>query len=216
MHSGHKLLSYMTLLEPSSPSPVGCLKEDLRGNRLNCSEAFEEVMRAYVHPRLAHIEGRAIEDIYAALARNDHETVFRIDRGLRTRTCPNEIDTELRRAGRKLLKLSKSLYPWIDFSPLAQALQTDRAFVCPASGYAWINFHLEIDRDEAALAFLYHHTTVCVDYSANLLGLDDVSRKKLLMRMIDDVSERWSRTRTAEAAADFVSESYDSPIQKTL
>ncbi|QDH22382.1 urease accessory protein UreF [Saccharibacillus brassicae] len=216
MHSGQKLLSYMTLLETSSPSPVGCIKEDMNGNRLSGVEAFEEVMRSYIHPRLTHIEGRAIEDLYGAFARGDVETAFRIDRSLRTKTCPNEIDTEMRRSGRKVLKLSKSLYPWINFAPFAEALQTGQAFGCLPLCYAWINFNLEIEPEQAVTAYLYHHTTLYVDHCARLLNLDDVTRRKLLMRMIDDVSERWSRARTTTEPAFMSADAYGTPIQKTL
>lgn len=217
MHSGQKLLSYMTLLESATPSPVGCIKEDLRGKKLSCIEAFEEVMQAYIHPRLAHIEGRAIEDLYAALAQGDLQSVFRIDRSLRTRTCPNEIDTEMRRSGRKLLKLSKSLYPWMNFAPLAEAIQSEIAFGCPATFYAWINFHLEIERSEAAAAYLYHHATLYVEHCSRLLELNDVSRRKLLIRMIDDISLRWSLVRTADTPSSSEYETlYDAPIQKML
>ncbi|WP_172197660.1 urease accessory protein UreF [Saccharibacillus qingshengii] len=216
MHSGQKLLSYMTLLETTSPSPIGRLNEDINGRRLDSIEAFEEVMRAYIHPRLAHIEGRAIEDFYESLARGDYETVFRLDRSLRTRTSPNEIDTEMRRAGRKLLKLSKSLYPWMNFAPLAEALQSEQAFGCPALCYAWINVQLEIESSEAVPAYLYHHTTQYVEYCSRLLGLDDVSRRKLLMRMIEDVSERWLLVRSVTPPAFSYEASYLAPIQKTL
>ena len=217
MHSGQKLLSYMTLLESATPSPVGCIKEDLNGKRLGCIEAFEEVMRAYIHPRLAHIEGRAIEDLYTALTHGDFQSVFRIDRSLRTRTCPNDIDTEMRRSGRKLLKLSKSLYPWMDFSPIAEAIQSETAFGCPATLYAWINFHLEIECSEAAASYLYHHATQYVEYCSRLLELDDVSRRKLLIRMIDDISLRWSLVRTIDHFPFLEHENlYDAPIQKML
>ncbi|GGN99358.1 urease accessory protein UreF [Saccharibacillus kuerlensis] len=217
MHSGQKLLSYMTLLETSSPSPVGCIKEDLNGNRLSCIEAFEEVMRSYIHPRLAHIEGKSIEDLYAAFSRGDYETVFQIDRCLRTRTCPNEIDAEMRRTGRKLLKLSRSLYPWINFTPLSEALQAEKAFGCPAVCYAWINFQLEIEPSEAVPVYLYHYTTAYVEHCSRLLNLDDVSRRKLLMRMIDDISERWALVRNIGAPSFMSGTAYEeSFIQKTL
>lgn len=216
MHSGQKLLSYMTLLESSSPSPIGCIKEDLTGKQLRCAESFEEVMRSYIHPRLTHIEGRAIEDTYAALQRGDYETVFRIDRNLRTRTSPNEIDTEMRRTGRKLLKLSKSLYPWMNFTPISEALQAEKAFGCPAIFYAWINFQLEIECNEAVPAYLYHYTTAYVEYCSRLLHLDDVTRRKVLIRMIDDVSERWLHIRQSSASSFLPETVYESPIQKTL
>ncbi|OWA34432.1 hypothetical protein B9G55_19245 [Saccharibacillus sp. O16] len=217
MHSGQKLLSYMTLLESTSPTPVGCIKEDLNGKRLGGIEAFEEVMQAYIHPRLVHIEGQAIEDLYAALAHGDLQSVLRIDRSLRTRTCPNDIDSEMRRFGHKLLKLSKSLYPWMNFSPLAEAIQSEQAFGCPATFYAWINFHLEIERNEAVPAYLYHHATLYVEHCSRLLQLDDVTRRKLLMRMIDDVSLRWSLVRRTDGPsfADY-EEIYEAPIQKML
>lgn len=215
MHSGQKLLSYMTLLETSSPSPVGCIKEDMNGNELSSIEAFEEVMRSYIHPRLTHIEGRAIEDLYSAFARSDDEAVFRIDRSLRTKTCPNEIDSEMRRTGRKLLKLSKSLYPWINFAPFTEAMQSGQAFGCLPVCYAWINFHLEIEPGQAVPAYLYHHTTLYVDHCSRLLKLDDVTRRKLLMRMIDDVSARWSSVYAPTTPA-FMSHPYETPIQKTL
>ncbi|NGZ76019.1 urease accessory protein UreF [Saccharibacillus alkalitolerans] len=216
MHSGQKLLSYMTLIESSSPSPAGCIKEDMNGKRLSGIEAFEEVMHAYIHPRLAHIEGRAIEDLYAALAQEDYEAVFRIDRSLRTRTCPNEIDTEMRRCGRKLLKLARSLYPWMSFAPLADAMQSEKAFGCPAVFYAWINFQLEIECGEAVPVYLYHHTNAYVEHCSRLLNLDEVTRRKLLMRMIDDISERWSLARLSDAPSFGSEAAYDIPIQKTL
>ncbi|MCQ4086745.1 urease accessory UreF family protein [Saccharibacillus sp. JS10] len=216
MYSGQKLLNYMTLLESSSPSPIGCIKRDLKGNHLDCTEAFEDVMKTYIHPRLTHIEGRAIEEIYAALQKNDYERIFQIDRNLRTRTSPNEIDREMRRSGKKLLKLSKSLYPWINFTPVAEALQAEKTFGCPAIFYAWINFHLEIPCSEAVPVYLYHQTTAYVDHCAQLLSLDDVTRRKMLTRMIDDVAERWLRVQPHLTPSFMPTMPFESPIQKTL
>ncbi|MGF7046517.1 urease accessory protein [Paenibacillus sp. DS2015] len=195
MDKGRKLLDYVQRLDSSLS--VGGFKHTFElesqmteGNIQNCDD-LELFMRSQLPKQLLRRDGWAIKEIYAATEGRDSQRIALIDRAVQG-SGNNEKDTNIaQKSGKRLFKLARALYPWMDFDELEQSLNDHDAVGCLTTVHAWINSRLEINCDQAVQGYMCSAVSTYVSRASILIQLPRKEADHLTQTFIEELGQEW-------------------------
>ncbi|HEY2493597.1 MAG TPA: urease accessory UreF family protein [Paenibacillus sp.] len=195
MDKGRKLLDYVQRLDSSLS--VGGFKHTLElesqmteGNIQNCDD-LESFMRGQLPKQLLRRDGWAIKEIYAAADGKDSQRIALIDRAVQgTRSTDQEVNNA-QRSGKRLFKLARALYPWMDFDELEHSLYDHDAVGCLTTIHAWINNRLQINCDQAVQGYMYSAVSSYVSRASILIQLPRTEADLLTQTFIEELEQEW-------------------------
>ncbi|MDT0121459.1 urease accessory UreF family protein [Paenibacillus sp. RRE4] len=196
MNRGNKLLDYAKLLDPSVQ--VGGfthffgMDTHIKEGTIRTAEELESFMRCQLHPSLVRLEGMAIKGIYSATDHKDTWRIALIDKLVHVQRTPPELREQATIIGKRLIKLSRALHPWIDLSPLEQIFVKYNSVGCLPTVHAWINHHLDIPVEEAVLGYLHSAMNACVSEACKVIPLNENATRELLARLTADLENEWA------------------------
>ena len=203
MNRGNKLLDYAKLLDPSVQ--VGGfthffgIDAQIKEGTIRTAEDLESFMRCQLHPSLVRLEGMAIKGIYAATDQKDTWRIALIDKLVHIQRTPPELRGQATTIGKRLIKLSRALHPWIDFSPLEQIFAKYNSAGCLSTVHAWINHHLDIPVEEAVLGYLHSAMNACVSEACKVILPSETATRDLLARLTADLENEWTTVSTSSS-----------------
>ncbi|MFM9276805.1 urease accessory protein UreF [Paenibacillus jiagnxiensis] len=191
MSKSSRMLHYAYVLDPSLPVGsfpfVSELKHHIAEGSITALEDVEAYMKCYMHSQLVSTDGMAIKGIYAASRQYDGWRIALIDKILHAQRTPHDQLSNARISGQRLLKLSKALYPWIDFKYLENILQRYNAVGTLPTMHAWINFQLGVEMEQAVNGYLNAAVNACVEEAAKQLNETNTSKNQVLERIMKDM-----------------------------
>lgn len=197
MHSGSRLLSYVQLLD--SALPIGGfshsfgLETYVQQGNIQTMEQLEAFLRSHIHSSLVRLDGLAMRGIYQAIASDDLWKVCLLDKMIHIQRTPRESREGMHKMGKRLLRLAKTLYPWMDFNPLEQALAKYNAYGSLPTIHTWISYHLEVECDEAVKGYLYSSVVTLVNSALRLMSMGQTAGQVLIQQMIKVINEEWEK-----------------------
>lgn len=201
MNRGNKLLDYAKLLDPSVQvggfSHLFGMNTHIKEGSIRTAEDIESFMLCQLHPSLVRLEGMAIKGIYTATDHKDTWRVALIDKLVHVQRTPAELREQASAIGKRLIKLSRALHPWIDFSPLEQIFAKYNSVGCLPTVHAWINHHLDIPVEEAVLGYLHSAMYACISEASKVIPLTEEVTKELLGRLTTDLEKEWKTVSTS-------------------
>lgn len=195
MDRGRKLLDYVQRLD--STLSVGGFNHTFElesqmteGNIHNCDD-LESFMRDQLPKQLLRRDGWAIKEIYAATDERDSQRIALIDKAVQgTRT--NDQETNIaQRSGKRLFKLARALYPWMDFDELEHSLNDHDAVGCLTTVHAWINNRLDINCDQAVQGYMYSAVSSYVHNASILIQLPKKEADLLTQTFSVELEQEW-------------------------
>ncbi|MFD1136082.1 urease accessory protein UreF [Paenibacillus urinalis] len=201
MNRGNKLLDYVKLLDSSLQvggfSHSFGLKSYIEEGTIQTTTDLETFMRCELHPSLVQLEGMAIKAIYTAVEQKDEWRIALIDKMLHVKRTPVYKRESSRAMGKRLIKLSKALHPWMDFEHFEALIHRYDAVGSLPVVHAWINTQLEVTADDAASGYLHAAKDVCLIHARRLLNIETCDLNTLSSLLDSDLEEEWNRARTA-------------------
>ncbi|GGH56033.1 urease accessory protein UreF [Paenibacillus silvae] len=195
MNRGNKLLDYVKLLDPSVQvggfSHFFGMDTHIKEGTIRTVEDLESFMRCQLHPSLVRLEGMAIKGIYTAIDHKDTWRIALIDKLVHVQRTPAELREKAATIGKRLIKLSHALHPWIEFKPLEQIFTKYSSVGCLPTVHAWINHHLDIPVEEAVLGYLHSAMYACISEASKAIPLSENVTKELLGRLTTDLEHEW-------------------------
>lgn len=203
MHSGNRFLSYVQLLD--SALPIGGfshsfgLETCMQRGTINSLAELENWLNGVIHHNLAPLDGLAIKGMFEAMRSGDLQRLCHLDTILHVQRLPMESRTGLHKMGKRLLKLGKTLYPWMDFRRLENGLTQQHAYGGLPTIHAWIAFHLGISLDETVKGYLYSSIVTLVNSAIRLMALGQTDGQALIQRMLAVIDDEWDAVSSLSA-----------------
>nr|WP_154892576.1 urease accessory UreF family protein [Paenibacillus xylanexedens] len=199
MQSGTKLLRYVQLLD--SALPIGGFSHSFgleaytHDGTIRTITELEQFIRSQLHSSLIRLDGLAIKGVYQAMEEQDSALLALYDKRVHAQRTPREIRESGHKMGKRLLKLARSLYPWMDFSLIDEAVQAHGAYCGITTIHGYINYQLEIGLDEAVTGHLYTSVNAYVNSALRLLPIGQTEAQMLIQKLLDDIDSEWIRIR---------------------
>ncbi|MBD7966556.1 urease accessory protein UreF [Paenibacillus gallinarum] len=204
MNRGNKLLDYVKLLDSSLQvggfSHSFGLNSKIERGMIRTSQDLETFMRLELYPSLIRIEGLAIKGTYTFAAKQDYRRIALIDKMLHVQHSPAEQRNSPRATGKRLIKLSKALHPWMDFSPLEKAADQYGTAISLPVVHAWINYQLGVPLLNAVSGYLHAAKNVCFLHARQLLSMEPNELEQLRKTLGDHLDQEWNKMDLSDAS----------------
>ncbi|ANE46222.1 hypothetical protein SY83_07995 [Paenibacillus swuensis] len=195
MHSGSRLLSYVQLLD--SALPIGGfshsfgLETYVQNGQIQNMQQLEEFIRSQIHSNLVRLDGMVMKGIYTAIVQDDLWKLCLLDKIIHIQRTPRESREGMHKMGKRLLKLARTLYPWMDFKPLEKSFAQYGGYGSLPTIHAWISYHLEVDADEAVKGYLYSSVVTMVNSALRLMSIGQTDGQVLIQKLISVIDSEW-------------------------
>ncbi len=195
MKSNQKLLAYVQLLEAKLPTASfthahNLEKYALEGQIINITE-LEKYISTQLQPHLFRWEAPAIYNVYHAVMQKDAATIAHLDHAIIQQIIEPHQMEKARQTGKRLLKLARNLYPWMNFDLLQQAMSQYEAILSLTVLHAWINIQLGMEREQAIECYFYTLLSCCISRVSSLLDLSLQDAHLLTDRLSDEMEQQW-------------------------
>ncbi|NBI31128.1 urease accessory protein UreF [Chengkuizengella marina] len=194
MNSDSKLLFYVQILD--SALPIGGfshsfgLETYIQDGKIKSLEDLESLVHSQLHHSLVRFESLGIKGIYESLEQNDYDKVFLFDRILNVQRVARESREALLKMGKRLLKLAKTIYPWMDFQPIEKFFIENNSITLPTV-HTYVTYHLGIDLDETVKGYCYTNVVTTVNSALRLMSIGQTDGQFIISRSIPVIEEEW-------------------------
>lgn len=201
MDNGNRLLDYVEMLD--SFLPVGgftytaSLDSKLSEGTIHNRDELEQYMQQQLPLHLITTEGYAIKEIYTAAAKEDLDAIVRINRSLSGTDRSLDQEAYERRASKRLFKLAKALYPWLDLEDLEQSVLQHNGVVYLSTLHGWINHQLSISCDRAVYTYMQSVVSSCVRCAAKKLPFTSQEGKVMVQQLLKELEQEWEMAKEA-------------------
>ena len=195
MNKGRKLLDYVQMLDSSLyvggfRHSSGFEAEISKGNIHNRDE-LDSFLRCQLVNVLLQTEIKALKEVYNATESNDLRRIAMIDKSVQDRNH-NPIDKRTaQKNGKRLLKLARALYPWMDFDELEETLEEHEAVGCLITVHAWINQKLGTDCDQAIQGYIFSAVSSCIHSASVVMNISSEDEKRWIQTSLDLLAPEW-------------------------
>ncbi|WP_322903048.1 urease accessory protein UreF [Paenibacillus campi] len=195
MNSNQKLLAYVQLLEAKLPTAsfthAHNLERHVRAGRITDVAALEHYISDHLQPHLFRWEAPAIYGVYYAAIHQDAQMLAQMDHAIIQQIIEPTNMEEARKTGKRLLKLAHTLYPWMDFELLEQAMKQYEAILSLTVLHAWINIQLGMEREQAIECYFYTLLSCCISRIAAPLSLTIQEAHLLTDQLSSQMEQQW-------------------------
>ncbi|HEY1213295.1 MAG TPA: urease accessory UreF family protein, partial [Bryobacteraceae bacterium] len=154
-------------------------------------------LEAYICSMLAHSwassDALVIKAAYAHIPSQEWEQLWLFDRMLHVQRASSEARSGVQKMGRRLFQLTRSMYPELEWTPLEQAVSTERCASTHALIHGWVSYHLGVPLDQAAEGFLYGCIVTCVNSALRLMSIGQTQGQMLLAKLVPLTGSEWRR-----------------------
>ncbi|MEB3103369.1 urease accessory protein UreF [Ferviditalea candida] len=193
-----RFLYYVQMLD--SALPIGGfshsfgLETYVQNGKVSTMEDLEDYVLSQIHNSWVRLEGLAIKGMYTAIANDDMWSLGLYDKIIHVQRTPLESRQGLHKMGKRLLRLAKSLYPFISFSELESSIKEYGIGTLPTI-HAWIAYHLELPVDDAVKGYLYSSVVMVTNSALRLMSIGQTDGQMIIRRAIPVIEEEWKKIR---------------------
>jgi urease accessory protein len=196
MNKGRKLLDYVQMLD-SSLSIGGfthslALETQVAEGTIHNRGELESFMKDHLHTNLLRTDGWAIKEIYAATEGFDSRKIALIDKVIHRRKSDMNDEYTAQKNGKRLLKLARALYPWMDFDELEHTFHEYQAYGCLTTVHAWINHQLEVDCDQAVQDYMFYAVSSCIQSASGVMHISSEEEDLLIQTLLISLKQEWN------------------------
>ncbi|MEW9700664.1 urease accessory protein UreF [Paenibacillus sp. SI8] len=190
-------LAYQQLLD--SALPIGGFSHSfgletlVQQERLQTVDELEAYIRSMLANSWASSDAMLIKAAYAHIPAQQWEALWLMDRMLHVQRASAEARNGVQKMGRRLLQLTRSMYPQLGWGPLEEAVRLERCSSSHALIHGWVSYQLGVPLDQAAEGYLYSCTVTCVNSALRLMSMGQTQGQMLLAKLVPLLGSEWQR-----------------------
>ncbi len=139
----------------------------------------------------APCEALAVKAVYNWVPSNQFEELWEFDRALHLSRAARETREGQRKIGKRMLEMSRTLHPDLNWAPLLEALANGRAVGGFSTIYGWVCFHLGVDLERAATGLLYVNLSGAVNGATRAMRLGQSDAQKIIAAVSPQIETAW-------------------------
>ena len=156
------------------------LETYIQENKVHDKTSFSKWLKMYLNEQLVYSDGLASRLIYEALAVEDNEKIWRLDRLITVQNLPRETREGTNKMGERMLTLGLDLYPSPLLQTYRQRVTEGVSFAHPAIVFSIIAFQLDVPQRLGISAFLYSSISGLVQNAVRGIPLGQTAGQQLL------------------------------------
>lgn len=95
--------------------------------------------------------------------------------------------------GRRLLQLSRAMYPELDWKSLDEAVKAGHCSANHPVVHGWVSYHLGVPLEQAVEGYLYSCVMTCINSALRLMSMGQTQGQMLLSKVIPLIGRQWQR-----------------------
>ncbi|NOU63383.1 urease accessory protein UreF [Paenibacillus sp. LMG 31461] len=196
-HPPFHWLAYQQLLD--SALPIGGFSHSfgletlVQQGRLTTIGELESYIRSMLAGSWASSDAMVIKAAYLHIPRGELGQLWDLDHMLHVQRVGSETRSGVQKMGRRLLQLSRSLYPELNWQPLDDAVSAGKCSSNHPVIHGWVSYHLGVPLHQAAEGYLYMCIMTCINSALRLMSIGQTQGQMLLAKLIPLTGSEWQR-----------------------
>lgn len=190
-------LAYQQLLD--SALPIGGFSHSfgletlVQQGRLVTVYELEAYIGTMLRNSWASSDAMVIKAAYIHIPEGEWDQLWTIDHMLHVQRVSSEARSGVQKMGRRLMQLSRSMYPELNWTHLDEAVKTGRCSASHPVVHGWVSYHLGVPLDQAAEGYLYSCVMTCINSALRLMSMGQTQGQMLLAKVIPLIGSEWKR-----------------------
>ncbi|WP_166241707.1 urease accessory protein UreF [Paenibacillus turpanensis] len=191
-------LSFVQFLD--SALPVGSfshsfgLEAYVQHGRIQTSEDVRNYILSMLYQSWATSDALGVKAVYEYAPEQRWEQLWDLDQLLHVQRQAEETREGMRKIGRRLFQLGRTIYPQLEWTPLEEAMKSGSCVGTLPVVLGWIAWQLGIPRDQAVHGLLYTSCSAAVNCSLRLMAIGQTEGQAMLAELIPHIEAAWSRS----------------------
>lgn len=189
----NNILSLLQLCDSNFPTGAFShsfgLESYIQEDKVHDQETFFQWLKVYLHEQLIYTDGLASRLVYEALAEEDIQQIWHLDRLLTVQNLPRETREGTQMIGDRMLKLTESLYELPILSQYRAEIKKKNAFGHPAIVFTMVAHGLEVELQDAIRFYLYSSISSQIQNAVRAIPLGQTAGQKISHRFIPELNE---------------------------
>jgi urease accessory protein len=160
--------------------------------RLRTSRQLEEYAAAMLIQSWSTADALIVKAVYRDAPAGDWERLWAVERLVHLQRTASESRSGVEKMGRRLLQLAGSVFPQLDWTPIANAMRDGRCFASHPLVHGFACRQLGIPLDQAAQGYLYTCVVTCVNSALRLMAIGQTEGQALIARLTPLIAEAWA------------------------
>ncbi|MBV9868923.1 MAG: urease accessory protein UreF [Abitibacteriaceae bacterium] len=188
-------LAHVQLLD--SALPIGAFSHSfgletlVQQGKIQNAEDLKQYVETMLWGTWAAGDAMGIKAVYEYVPQEQWLELWEIDQALHVQRMAKESREGLQKMGKRLLRLSQTMYPRLVWGPLLDALATHQCYGAYPVVYGWITYQLEVPVEQAVQGYLYNGLIASMNNAVRLMALGQTEAQVLLATLLPQIEQAW-------------------------